>query len=139
MSHTRPIVSNHKLMLLSDCEKNSLFTGLDQPGLEFWLCELEPPFTQLYPMGTGSELDASSGPSGLTSKTGCTSNLPGGASGKEPICQRRRHRRHRFDHWIEKIPWRRTWPPIPGFLPGESHAQRSLAGYRPWGRRVRHD
>ena len=27
----------------------------------------------------------------------------------------------------------------PGFLSGESHGQRSLAGYSPWGRRVRHD
>ena len=25
------------------------------------------------------------------------------------------------------------------FLPGESHRQRSLAGFGPWGRRVRHD
>ena len=28
---------------------------------------------------------------------------------------------------------RRVWQPIPVFLPGESHGQRSLAGYRPWG------
>ena len=27
----------------------------------------------------------------------------------------------------------------PVFLPGESHGQRSLVGYRPWGHRVRHD
>ena len=32
-----------------------------------------------------------------------------------------------------KIPWRRAWKPIPVFLPGESHGQRSLAGYSPWG------
>ena len=30
--------------------------------------------------------------------------------------------------WVGKIPWRRTWQPIPAFLPGESHGQRSLAG-----------
>ena len=30
-------------------------------------------------------------------------------------------------------PWRRKWPPAPAFLPGESHGQRSLAGYGPWG------
>ena len=29
--------------------------------------------------------------------------------------------------------WRRKWQPIPVFLPGESHGQRSLAGYSPWG------
>ena len=32
-------------------------------------------------------------------------------------------------------PWRREWQPTPVFLPGESHGQRSLAGYSPWGRR----
>jgi len=29
--------------------------------------------------------------------------------------------------------WRRKWQPIPVFLPGESHGQRSLAGHGPWG------
>ena len=28
----------------------------------------------------------------------------GGASGKEPACQCRRHKRHRFDPWVRKIP-----------------------------------
>ena len=41
--------------------------------------------------------------------------------------------RHRFDPWVGKIPWRRAWQPTPVFLPGESHGQRSLAGYSPWG------
>ena len=31
--------------------------------------------------------------------------------------------------------WRREWQPTPGFLPGESHGWRSLAGYSPWGRK----
>ena len=31
--------------------------------------------------------------------------------------------------WIGKIPWRREWLSTPVFLPGESHRQRSLAGY----------
>ena len=42
-------------------------------------------------------------------------------------------RRSRFDPCIGKIPWRRKWQPTPVFLPGESHGQRSLVGYRPWG------
>ena len=25
------------------------------------------------------------------------------------------------------------WQPAPAFLPGESHGQRSLVGYSPWG------
>ena len=40
--------------------------------------------------------------------------------------------------WVRKIPWRRKWQPTPIFLPGESHGQRSLAGYSPYGHRVRH-
>ena len=35
-----------------------------------------------------------------------------------------------FDTWIGKMPWKRKWQPTPVFLPGESHGQRSLAGYR---------
>ena len=47
--------------------------------------------------------------------------IPGGASGKEPACQCRRHRRRRFDPWVGQIPWRRAWQPTPVFLPGDSH------------------
>ena len=43
--------------------------------------------------------------------------------------------RPRFDLWVGKIPWRRAWQPTPVFLPGESHGQRSLAGYSPRGRK----
>ena len=32
-----------------------------------------------------------------------------------------------------KIPWRSKWQPTPVLLPGESHGQRSLVGYSPWG------
>ena len=44
-------------------------------------------------------------------------------------------RRPGFDPWVGKIPWRRTLRAIPGFLLGEFHGQRSLAGYSPWGRK----
>ena len=59
--------------------------------------------------------------------------LPVGSSGKEPTCQCRRHKRRGFDPWVGKIPWRRAWQPTVVFLPGESHGQRSLAGYSPRG------
>ena len=36
-----------------------------------------------------------------------------------------------FDPWVGKISWKREWLPTPVFLPGESHGQRSLAGYSP--------
>ena len=61
------------------------------------------------------------------------SGFPGGASGKEPACQCRRHKGLGFDPWVGKIPWRKKWQPTPVFLPGESHGQRSLAGCSPQG------
>ena len=48
--------------------------------------------------------------------------FPGGASGKEPTCQCRRRKTQV-----------QSWQSTPVFLPGESHGQRSLAGYSPWG------
>ena len=48
------------------------------------------------------------------------------------VCQYRRCKRCGFDPWVENISWRRARQPTPGFLPGESHGQRSLAGYSPW-------
>ena len=59
--------------------------------------------------------------------------FPVGPGCKECTCQCRRHKRHEFDPCFGKTPWRRKWQPIPVFLPGESHGQRSLAGYSPWG------
>ena len=53
--------------------------------------------------------------------------------GKEPACQCRGPKRLRFDPRGPKIPWRRAWLSTPVFLPGESHGQRGLVGYSPWG------
>ena len=62
--------------------------------------------------------------------------FPWWLSGKESSCQ---CKRHEFDPWVRKIPWRRKWQPTPVFLPGKSQGQRSLMGYSPWGHeRVRH-
>ena len=45
-----------------------------------------------------------------------------------------------FDPWVSKILWRRYFQHTSIFLPGESHGQRSLAGYNLWGRKsVGHD
>ena len=33
---------------------------------------------------------------------------------------------------VGKVPWRKKWQPTPVFSPGESHGQKSLAGYSPW-------
>ena len=37
----------------------------------------------------------------------------------------------RPETWIRSLGW--EWQPTPVFLPGESHGQRSLGGYSPWG------
>ena len=56
--------------------------------------------------------------------------FPGGSVIKNPTAMQEMQEMH---PWIRKIPWRRAWQPTSVFLPGESHGQRSLAGYSPWG------
>ena len=56
--------------------------------------------------------------------------LPWWLSGQGSACL---FRRHRFNPWGGKSPWRRKWQPTPVFLPGESHGQRSLVGCRQQG------
>ena len=51
-----------------------------------------------------------------------------GSDGKR-ICLQ--YRRPGFDLWVGKTPWRSEWQPTQVFLPGQSHRQGSLAGYRP--------
>ena len=65
----------------------------------------------------------------------CTAlhRLPRWNSGKEFTCQCRNHKGRGFDPWVRKTPWRREWQPTPVFLLGESHGERSLAGYSSWG------
>ena len=67
---------------------------------------------------------------GLVALRQCLLGFPGGARGKEPARQCKRCKRRQFDPWVGKIPWRRKWQPTPVFLPGESHGQRNLAGYK---------
>ena len=64
-----------------------------------------------------------------------TPGLPRQLSSKESACK---CRRHGFNSWVAKIPWRRKWQPTPVFLPGKSHRQRSLDGYSICGHRARH-
>ena len=69
-------------------------------------------------------------------QTKCLCGLLRWLSGKESTYH---CRRHRFDTWFRKILWRRKWQPIPVFLSGKSHGQKSLVGYRRKGCRVRHN
>ena len=55
-------------------------------------------------------------------------------------CQCRRHKRHGFNPWVGKIPWRKKWQPTPVFLPGESPWTEELGELQSMGlKRVRHD
>ena len=63
---------------------------------------------------------------------GIACGLPRWHSSKESTCQSKRSRRHRFDPWARKTPWRRKWQLTPVFSPGKFHRQRSLVGYNPW-------
>ena len=58
--------------------------------------------------------------------------LPRWDRGKESPCQCRGLKRHRFNPWVRKIPWRTKWQPTPVFLPGKSYGWRNLTGYSPW-------
>ena len=92
-------------------------------------------------------------------------DFPGGASGKEPAYQCRRHKRcdpleERMPTHCSSLAWRIPWKEEPGglqfiglqsqtrlkwlgiharstpvCLPGESHGQRSLVSYSPWSRK----
>ena len=63
--------------------------------------------------------------------TSLSLSLWGGANGKELACQCWRRKRHGFNPWVWKIPWRGAWQPTPVFFPGKSHGHRSLVGYSP--------
>ena len=58
--------------------------------------------------------------------------FPGGSMIKNPPAMQELQ-----EMQVQSLGWeaslRSVWQPIPVFLPGESHGQRSLAGYRPWG------
>ena len=59
--------------------------------------------------------------------------FPGGAGCKEPTCQCRRCKRHRFDPWVRKIPWRRKTATHSSIPAGKFQGLKSPAGYSPWG------
>ena len=52
---------------------------------------------------------------------------------KPPVNAGDRRKRHSFNPWVGKVPWRGAWQLTPVFLPGEFHGHRSLARYTPYG------
>ena len=79
---------------------------------------------------TSRKLCHRSGPR-LRGQTLSLRGFPGAQTVKNPV----QCRRPGFSPWVGKIPWRREWLPTPVSLAGESHGQRSLVGYSPWGRK----
>ena len=54
--------------------------------------------------------------------------------GKESTCQCRRHKRHEFDPWVKKIPWRREHGnPLPYSCLENLMDRGAWFGYSPWG------
>ena len=56
-----------------------------------------------------------------------------GSSAVKNLPAMQKPRGFKFDPWVRKILWKRTWQPTPVFLPEESHGQRNLAAYSPQG------
>ena len=55
--------------------------------------------------------------------------VPGGSDGKESTCNEDMP----VGSLGQEDPLEEKWQLTPVFLPGESHGQRSLVGYSPWG------
>ena len=49
------------------------------------------------------------------------------------LCASVRDKRHRFNPWVMKIPWKKAWLPTPVFLLGEPSYIEKPAGYGPLG------
>ena len=60
--------------------------------------------------------------------------FPGSSIGRESACQCRSHKRHGFNPWVRKVPWRRAWQPTPVFSPGEPWTEEP-GGLQPTGLR----
>ena len=58
--------------------------------------------------------------------------FPSGSVVKNPpAVQETQETQVHYPGW--EITWRRKWQPTPVLLSGESHGQRSVVGYSPWG------
>jgi len=57
--------------------------------------------------------------------------FPGGTSGKEPTCQLRRHKEHRSNPWVGKIPLKEGMATHCNILAWRIPGTEELAGYSP--------
>ena len=130
-------LSTLRLLLLSGC---TLYKGLPQfssvaqscptpcdpknhslPGLP--VHHQLPEFTQTHVRDAIQPSHPPLSPSPPAPNPSQPQGFLGGANGKEPTCQCRRHRTCGFDPCVGKITWRRAWQPISVFFPGESHGR----------------
>ena len=109
----------------SQCTSPQNSVSCIKPGLEihfiYDITHVSMPFSQIIPLNAPDLVW-----SRKLSRVGPGSYLDGRNLHFKGQC--RKYRRHSFDPWVEKIPWRREWQPTPVFLPGTSHGQRSLVG-----------
>ena len=75
----------------------------------------EPP-RRLYKANNGNGLY-------LAETKAMIEGFPGGSVVKKKTKSSCQYKRHGFDHWVRKIPWKRKWQPTPIFFPGKSHGQ----------------
>ena len=136
-----PLPSLHHLglellkMWESFIPRTSAYTSLHFIGLN---CIMWPFLNQVCHQAS----QTSSHQSKSTYRVGGESVLPGGFPGfvVKSLPALKRHRRHRFNPWVGKIPWRSKWQLTPVFLLGKFHRQRSLVAYSPMGsQRFGHD
>ena len=99
-------------------------------GHTVWLAGSQFPNQGLNP-GPCSESPESQNPLAPMVK-----NLPANAGNTRDVGLLPESGRSPGDEVGISISWSGKWQPIPLFLPGESHGQRSLVGYSPWGHRV---
>ena len=93
--------------------KKSLGNGVQELGLGIQAC------------AEGVRIEAAGGALPVYALT------TGASQAVEPAYQCRRRKRHGFDPWVGKIPWRRAWQLTRVSLPGESHGERSPTVYSP--------
>ena len=127
LSHVRLFVTlwtvARQALLSMGFSRQEYLSGLPFPSPG----DLPNPGTE--PISPALQADAlPSEPPGKLTRTEYHCKVSGWHSGKEPICQCKRHKRLRFHPWVGKISWRRKWLPSLVLLLGKSYGWRSLVG-----------
>ena len=91
-----------------------------------------PQFVMIHTVKVGEGWQRQRGMTCMCSKR-CGTRASQVPQWKESACQCRWCRRHGFNRWVKKIPWRRKWQVTPVFLPGKPRVLRSLVGHSPQG------